>query len=294
MKAAYFPGCSVHAMAREYDQTARLVCGRLSIELQEVEDWNCCGATAAHSLDHELSTGLNARNLAIVNRMNLDKLTTPCAGCFNRLKSAAIELKNSPSLRKKIASNNGNSMDRVPEVSHLLKMLSEDVGLEALSEPVTNPLKGLRLAAYYGCLITRPKKVAEFDDPEQPKSMDRILQALGAETVAWSHKAECCGGSFAASETGIVLDLGGQVLEAARQAHAEAIVVACPMCQANLDARQHTIENERRISYNLPVIYFTQLIGLAYGFSIDRTGLRRLLVSPLPLLEKKGLVWKSS
>jgi heterodisulfide reductase subunit B len=290
MKTAYFPGCSAHAMAREYDMSARLVCERLGIELREVEDWNCCGATAAHSLDHELTTDLNARNLALVDAMNLDKLTTPCAGCFNRLKSAAIELKNSPPLREKFVGRNGGSLDRIPEVSHLLKMLVEDAGLDALARPVTKPLNGLRLAAYYGCLITRPRKVAEFDDPEQPKSMDRILQAMGAETVPWSHKAECCGGSFAASGTEIVIDLGGQVLEAARQAEAEAIVVACPMCQANLDTRQHAIEEARGVRYNLPVIYFTQLIGLAYGFSTGQTGLKRLLVTPLPLLKKKGLV----
>ena len=145
-------------------------------------------------------------------------------------------------------------------------------------------MKGMKLAAYYGCLITRPKAVVQFDDPEQPVSLDRLLQTLGAETVNWSHKAECCGGGFAASETDIVVDLGGQVLEAARQAGAQAIVVACPMCQANLDTRQRAIEADRGIAYNLPIIYFTQLLGLGLGFSAKEMGLNRLLTSPANLL----------
>jgi heterodisulfide reductase subunit B2 len=138
--------------------------------------------------------------------------------------------------------------------------------------------------------ITRPHKVVAFDDPEQPASMDHILEVLGAQTVKWSHKAECCGGGFAASETSIVVDLSGQVLEAARQAGAEAIVVACPMCQANLDTRQEAVEEGRGTRYNLPIVYFTQLLGLAYGYPSGRMGLRRLIVSPLPLLKKKGLI----
>lgn len=290
MNIAYFPGCSVHAMAREYDRSTHLVCRQLGVHLEEVKDWNCCGATAAHSLDHELGVSLSARNLAIVGRMSLDRVTTPCAGCFNRLKTASAELKESAAAKERIGKLIDASLDRLPEVVHLLQFLLEDIGLEGLAKPVVKPLNGLKLAAYYGCLITRPRKIAAFDDPEQPTSMDRILQAVGAKTVQWSHKGECCGGGFAASETGIVIDLGGQVLEAARQAGAEAIVVACPMCQANLDTRQRAIEEERKISYGLPIIYFTQLMGLAYGCPVSRLGLRRLFVSPLPLLKARGLV----
>jgi heterodisulfide reductase subunit B len=151
------------------------------------------------------------------------------------------------------------------------------------------PANGLKAAAYYGCLITRPHKITRFDDPEQPSSMDRLLQTIGVQTVKWSHKAECCGGGFAASETSIIMDLAAQVLEAARQAEAQAIVVACPMCQANLDTRQKSIEKERQTTYNLPIVYFTQLIALAFGHSPREAGLRRLLVNPLPLLKRSGL-----
>ncbi len=290
MDIAYFPGCSLHGIAREYDRSARLVCERLDINLVEVEDWNCCGATAAHSLDQELTIGLSARNLSIINRMNHGAVTTPCAGCFNRLKTAVHELANSESTTRRMEKRLDTSLSRLPGVTHLLQLLMEARGPRGMAQPVVKPLKGLRLASYYGCLLTRPRSIVQFDDPEQPTTMDQLFQALGAETVAWSHKAECCGGSFAASEPAIVIDLGGQVLEAACQAGAEAIVVACPMCQMNLDSRQEEIKKGRGTVYGLPVIYFTQLMGLAYGYSPRELNLRRLLVNPVSLLGAKGFL----
>jgi heterodisulfide reductase subunit B2 len=287
MHIAYYPGCSLHSMAHEYDISTRLVCERLGIELQEVEDWNCCGATAAHSLDHQLAIGLSARNLALVDDMKLQQITTPCAGCFSRLKHAVTELKQEPK-QVEMERLTGVSMAGAKDVQvdHLLRLMIEEIGLEQIQSMVVKPLKGLKLAAYYGCLLTRPKAVVQFDDPEQPVSMDNLLQALGAETVSWSHKAECCGGGFAASETAIVVDLGGQVLDAARQAGAQAIVVACPMCQTNLDTRQKAIEADRGKVYDLPIIYFTQLMGLALGFSAKDMGLKRLFISPAKLLDR--------
>jgi len=289
MDIAYYPGCSLHGIAREYGHSVRLICHRLGIRLADVEDWNCCGATAAHSLDRELALGLSARNLSSVNRMNLGRVVTPCAGCFSRMKGCSHELSKSKELRKEMERRIGAPLTKLPEVSHLLQLLVEGVGMKGLADAVSRPLNGMKLAAYYGCLITRPRSVARFDDPEQPISMDRILQAMGADTVRWSHKAECCGGAFAASQTDIVVDLGGQVLEAARQAGAHALVVACPMCQVNLDSRQQAIEEAHGVRYNLPILYFTQLMGMAYGFSSRQMGLDRMLVSPRPLLRQAGL-----
>lgn len=288
MAIAYYPGCSLHSMAHEYDISARLVSERLGIDLREVTDWNCCGATAAHSLNHKLAVGLNSRNLNLVKDMKLDKITTPCAGCFSRLKTASLEL-GDPAMRESlqdlgIISEGAEAV----QVEHLLQVMLEEVGLDKIKQNVVKPLKGPKLAAYYGCLITRPRAVAQFDDPEQPMALDNLLQALGAETVPWSHKAECCGGGFAASDTAIVVDLGGQVLEAARQAGAQALVVACPMCQANLDTRQQTIEADRGQKYGLPIIYFTQLMGLAFGFTPKQMGMQRLLVKPDQLLALHG------
>lgn len=288
MGIAYYPGCSLHALAHEYDISARLVSERLGLDLHEVEDWNCCGATAAHSLDHKLAVGLSGRNLALVRDMKLGQVTTPCAGCFSRLKTASLEVQDQD--KRKTLRELGIPLEGTEDVkvTHLLQTMTEEVGLDNIKEKVVNPLKGLKLASYYGCLITRPRTVAQFDDPEQPMSLDNLLQALGAETVQWSHKAECCGGGFAASDTPIVVDLGGQVLEAARQAGAQALVVACPMCQANLDTRQKTIESQRGQKYDLPIIYFTQLMGLAFGFSAKEMGLQRLLVKPDKLLARQG------
>jgi len=289
MDIAYYPGCSLHGIAREYGHSVRRICHRLGIHLADVEDWNCCGATAAHSLDRELALGLSARNLSSVNRMNLGRVVTPCAGCFSRMKGCSHELSKSKELRKEMERRIGAPLAELPEVSHLLQLLVEGVGMKGLADAVSRPLKGMKLAAYYGCLTTRPRAVARFDDSEQPVSMDRILQAMGADTVRWSHKAECCGGAFAASQTDIVVDLGGQVLEAARQAGAHALVVACPMCQINLDSRQQAIEEAHGVRYNLPILYFTQLMGMAYGFSSRQMGLDRMLVSPRPLLRQAGL-----
>ncbi|MGR6836917.1 CoB--CoM heterodisulfide reductase iron-sulfur subunit B family protein [Syntrophomonas erecta] len=290
MNIAYFPGCSLHAMAREFDISTRLTCKHLGVTLQEVTDWNCCGATAAHSLDHYLTTGLNTRNLALVKKMQLTKVTSPCAGCYSRLKMASHDLRKNP----RLAAEMERLMEAPPpvdiQVQHLLQLILEEVGVEGIEKNVIKPLQGLKLAAYYGCLITRPFKITGFDDPEQPITLDLLLQALGADTVNWSHKAECCGGGFAASQTEIVVDLSGEILEAARQAGAEAIVVACPMCQANLDTRQPAISTDRGVNYDLPIIYFTQLMGLAFGYSPSQVGLKRLLTSPLPLLRSKGLV----
>ena len=290
MDIAYYPGCSLHSMAKEYDISTKLVCQRLGINLHEVPDWNCCGATAAHSLNHKLSVSLSARNLSLVDDMKLKQVATPCAGCFSRLKTAANELK-SDSMVAEAEKLVGVSLTgaREIEVAHILQVMIEEIGLETIKEQVVKPLKGMKVASYSGCLLTRPRSIAQFDDSEQPMALDNILAALGAEPVKWSHKAECCGGGFAASDTGIVVDLGGQVLEAARQAGADVIVAACPMCQANLDTRQEAIEKERGIKYNLPIVYYTQLMGLAFGYSAKKMGLNRLLTSPGNLLSSKGL-----
>lgn len=289
MSVAYFPGCSLHATAREYEVSTHLICESLGVRLREVQDWNCCGATAGHSINRGVMMGLNRRNLSQVIKMGLDRLLTPCSGCFNRLKSASIEFTagTGTGLINKEQNNqlHAEKLQAVPRVFHLLQFLVEEVGFDRLAKPIKIPLKGLRLAAYYGCLTTRPHRIAQFDDPEQPEAMDRIMRVLQADTVSWSHKAECCGGPFAAAETAIVTDCTQEVVDAARAAGAEALVVACPMCQLNLDTRQMNTGN----GGVLPIIYFTQLIALAYGYTSTRAGLRRLVVNPIPLLKSKGL-----
>ncbi len=289
MRVAYYPGCSLHGLAKEYGISVEVACKHLGIDLKEIEDWNCCGATAAHSLNHELTVSLSARNLAIARDMNMDKVLAPCAGCFSRLKGASHELRNNKALAAEIGEIIKAEPPVEPEVYNLVQYIMEEKGLDAVRGKIQKPLKGLKLAAYYGCLLTRPKDVVQYDDPEQPVSMDLILQALGAQTVVWAHKAECCGGGFAASDTDIVLDLSGQVLESALQAGADAIVVACPMCGVNLDTRQEAAGTLKGKKYNLPIIYLTQLMGIAFGYSAVQLGMKRHLNSPFPLLQGKGL-----
>ncbi len=287
MDVAYYPGCSVHSMAREYDQSARLVCRQLDLDLHEIDDWNCCGASAAHSFNRLLAAGLGARNLARVSQMNIDWVTSPCPACFTALKTASIELKENNELRGVVDGDAGGPNSLKIKVTHLLQLLTEEIGLDSIAAEVKHKLTGLKLAAYYGCL-TRPAGIIEFDDPEQPVSLDLLLEGLGAQTVNWSHKAECCGGALAQARTDIVLDLSGEILEAARQAGASAIVAACPLCQINLDTRQQAILTRNGTKYNLPVIYFTQLMGLAFGFSQRMLGFNRLLINPFPLLQTLG------
>lgn len=290
LNIAYYPGCSLKGMANEYDKSSRLVCRHLGINLQEMNDWNCCGATSAHSLNHALDVSLSARNLDIVKGMNLDQVTTPCPACFSRLKGASHEINNDAKVREKIQDVLGKPAPVEPKVSTLLQMIYENKSLDEISGLVVKSLKGLKVAVYYGCLMTRPKEVVDFDDPEQPVSMDQIMNAIGAETVTWSFKAECCGGGFSVSETEMVVDLSSKIIKAAYDAGAEAIVVACPLCQTNLDTRQKAISQKDGVNYNLPVIYFTQLLGLAYGYKPSSLGLKRLFVSPFKLLKSKGII----
>lgn len=272
MDLAYFPGCSLHGLAREYGSSVKAVCRRLGIKLTEIPDWNCCGASAAHSRDRRAALHLCARNLALAADSGHGRIVTACAGCFNRLKTASQEARD-------------EKIGRVAVV-HLLEIFSEEQIVTRIRQEWKNTLNGVRLAAYYGCMLTRPAATMRFDDPEQPHLMDDLLQSLGAEMVNWAHKSECCGGSLTAAEPGIVFELSGEVLESARQAGAEALVVACPMCQANLDLRRREIEKRRGAILDLPVFYFTQLMGLALGCPERQLGFHLLMTNPSNVLRK--------
>lgn len=288
MKLAYYPGCSVHSTAREYQDSIDLVCNRLGISLREVDDWSCCGATAAHGVDGALSVALGARNLSQVEKMGMTEVATPCAGCYSRLKIAAYKLAHSDKIRTEVAERLGGPAPQSVDVIHLMELMMRRVGVNEIVAEVKRPLTNVRLAAYYGCLLTRPRDVMQFDDPEQPSLLDNLLRGLGAETVNWSHKTECCGAGFAAAERDIVLDLSCEVLESALHAEAQAIVVVCPLCHLNLDSRQQAIERRSGRSYGLPIVFFTQLMGLAFGIRPRKLGFQRLIVDPSPRLREWG------
>lgn len=267
MTYAYYPGCSLHSSAKEYDHSLRAVCSRLGVELVEIEKWFCCGTTPAHSVSRLLAAALPLGNLAIVQKMRLKEVIVPCAACFWRFKSAVYDVANDNGLREKVEEVIKDSGSHDVKVYHPLELLSLEPQLGEIASLVKRDLTDLKVVCYYGCLLTRPPKVVQFDVCEYPESMDRILGALGITTLDWSYKTDCCGASFALTRTDIVLKLSHEILDGAKSVGADAIVVACPLCHTNLDTRQEEIKQAYGLNYELPILYFTQLIGLSFGLS---------------------------
>jgi heterodisulfide reductase subunit B len=287
---SYYPGCSLHASGREYDISTRALFKALNLGLKEVPDWFCCGATPAHNVDELLSLSLCAKNLTLAQGVEGD-LAVPCAACFSRLKTTQHRLKGDDRKRGEVeqAIDCPTSIDK--PVKHILEILARDFGLERLQSSVQLPLQGLRVACYYGCLLTRPPGVPELDDCEDPSIMEEILLALGAEPVQWSHRMECCGANFTLSRPGVVLKLSNAVLNAARLATADCIMVACPLCHGNLDIRQPKIDERNSYeNYDTPIFYVTQLAALAVGIPPDKLGFESVIIDPKPLLRGKGLI----
>lgn len=290
MKFSYYPGCSLHSTAKEYDQSTKAVCAALNIKLEELAGWTCCGATAAHSSDHFLGLALPARNLALLQRTGLD-LAVPCAACYQRLRVAELALASDPRLRQEVARATGETFDndgKSGTVRSLLEILAGEQARERIEVAVTRPLDGLRVACYYGCLLVRPPDVTGFDDPEQPHSMDDLLTACGATAVDWDYKTECCGASLALSNEAVVLKLIRDILRVAVASGAQCLAVACPLCHSNLDTRQGHVNRAYGEKFNLPVLYFTQLIGLALGLSPRELGLNSHFVDTGPVLKALG------
>ncbi len=286
MKYAYYPGCTLHSTAKEYDRSLRTVCEKVGVELEEVKNWICCGSTPAHTTSKLLSFALPLKNLAEIEKSGLREVIVPCAACFSRFKIAQHEIDNDPQLAAEMEGIIEHKFGDGVKVYHPLDILSNNTGLSRLTELVKNNLSGLRVVCYYGCLLTRPPKATEFDDCEYPQSMDRILEAVGVPTLDWSYKTDCCGASFALTRTEIVLKLSHDILEGAKSVGADVIAVACPMCQSNLDTRQEEIEEKYQTTYYLPILYFTQLMGLAFGISAEKLLLKSHLVDTENLLEK--------
>ena len=283
MKYAYYPGCSLTSTAREYDLSVRAICSSLGIELTELADWNCCGASSGHSTNRWLAHALAGRNLALAERAGLD-IAVACPACYVRLRTTSKEMKDNPQQRDELA----NLLDMPYEVKystrHLLDIIFNDIGPEELKKRVVKPLKTLKLVCYYGCYLVRPPAVVAFDDPENPQSMDMLLDALGADVRDWSGKVDCCGGSLSLSKREIASQLVADITEMAQRAGAQAIVTACPLCHSNLEMRQAAGKQNR-----LPIFYFTELIGLAIGITEARSWFKKHMISPLNLLASQGL-----
>lgn len=274
----YYPGCSLHSTGREFDESVRAVFAALAIGLVEIEDWNCCGASSAHSVSRRLSLALPARNLALAGRLGRD-IVMPCAACYNRHRAAALALREDAGFRAGMAQALGEPLDSPVAVRPLLDVLCNDVGVETIADRVTRPLTGLRLVSYYGCLLVRPRDVTQFDDPEHPVLMDRLLEALGADVRQWSYATECCGGGLSLTKPTAASRLVGRLAAHAREAGAEALVTSCPLCQVNLEMRQP------RGAGRLPILYVSEVVGLAMGLPEAERWWPRHLIDPRPLLQ---------
>jgi heterodisulfide reductase subunit B len=281
MKYAYYPGCSQESTAEEYNHSLQAVARRLEgVDLVEIEDWNCCGATPAATVNPALPHALAARNLAIAEEMGME-MVTPCAACYKNIRKASHALNDDPELLARVnAALDGHQLGTAPRVRHPLDVVVNDVGVDNV--PVEQPLHGFKVASYYGCLITRPE--GGFDDPERPQTMDRLMEALGAEAVDWAYKTKCCGGAIYMTTEAISMRLSADVLAHAKAAGANAVAVGCPFCQLLLDLYQDKLEALKGTSFDLPIFFFSQLMGLAMGLDREELGLERLVRSPFALL----------
>jgi heterodisulfide reductase subunit B len=282
---AYFPGCSLHSTAAEYDHTLRASAELLGLRLVEPPGWLCCGSSPAHSTDHILATVLPIRTLATVEQMGLDTVTAPCSACFARMKAAAHSVSSNAEMAEAVEAEIGYAYRGTVKVQHLLDTLIDKAGLDRIEAGVKQPLKGLKVASYYGCLVTRPPKITGAEHHEYPMKMDYLMRALGAEAVDWSYKTDCCGGSLSLTQTPLALEMTGRILGNARDCGADVVTTVCPLCMVNLDARQ----NQIGLDFQMPVLYATQLMTLAFGLGPGASALDKNLVDPRPVLRAKGL-----
>ena len=301
---AFYPGCTLHSTGVEFGVSTGLVCEALGLELVEIPDWNCCGASSAHSMDHTLFLALPARNLARAQEVDLGPaspgatldLAIPCAACYSRTAAADLALQQDGAFRAQMESVLGFEYQGRVRPHSLLDIVANDLSREVLSAQVVQPLAGLKVVSYYGCLLVRPPAyTGRWDDPEHPQSMDYVLGLLGAEVVPWSYGVDCCGGSLTLNRSDVVVHLVDRLARAAREAGAEALVTACPMCMANVDGRQlyrdgPPLPRPPKPDYQpLPIFYFTELMALAYGLPLGKVWGKHL-VDPRPLLKGLALV----
>ncbi len=290
MQVAYYPGCSLEGTAQDYAMSIQGISARLNILLDEIPDWNCCGATSAHSINHRASIELAGRNLNLATQpvqfgLPHADLLVPCPLCFNRLKTAALALESEQKEYYRIT-----IPESIPHIWDIANFFAEDNMLRRVAKHVKHPLKNLKAVCYYGCMANRPPEVSETADYENPQSLDRIMANIGATAIAWPFKTDCCGASQVLSHPETVSRLVGKLYDMAQQVGAQAIVVSCQMCQANLDMYQDKISADWGKHFDMPIYYFTELIGLAMGEPDVKKWLSGHIADPFTLLRELGLL----
>ncbi len=282
-KYAYFPGCSLEKIALSYNNSSMETSKILGVELQELEDWNCCGATTYFHVDQLLAYTLTARNLAMAEKEGLD-LVAPCSACYKNAYFTNKYFKADPDVAEHInyaleeddLQFNGNI-----NVHHIMDIYVNEVGFDAIKEKVKKPLEGLKVAPYYGCQIVRPRKNGE--EVENPQFFEDLVSAMGAEAVDFSERLRCCGGSLIMTSRHAALDMVRVLLKSAVDSGADVIATACPLCQVNLECYQLQVNEDFGTDFKVPVVYFTQLLGLALGMSKKKVGIGKELVSAAPI-----------
>jgi len=285
MKVSYYPGCSLEGTAKDYAESILGICASLDIQLEEIPDWNCCGATAAHSIDQQASIELAGRTLNLATKLPNSDMLVPCPMCFNRLKTAARALNQDSASRYAI-----HLKAPLPQIWDLANFFATQEMLQTVAEHIKKPLEGLKVVCYYGCMANRPPEITEAADFEDPQALDRIIQNLGATAIPWPYKTDCCGASQVLSRPDIVSQLVGKLYDMAQRVGAQAIVVSCQMCQANLDMYQGKIGADWGKQFSLPVYYFSELIGLACAVKGLPNWLSRHITDPFALLQKLNLL----
>ena len=277
MTLGLYPGCSLKGSSREYTESVLAVANACGIELIEIEDWNCCGATAAHNLNKELSLALPARILSLAEKQGMKEIVVPCAACYSRLTVTKHEIKDHPELNETIAKANGLDYKGSVEILNIIQMLDKYI-TPNLEGRIVKPFDH-KVACYYGCLLVRPHEILKFDREEDPQSMDELMLKAGATPIDWAFKTECCGAGLSVSRTSSVGRLSGEIMKDAVDRGAEAVIVACPMCHSNLDMRRGAINSYLGEKIDIPVLYATQALGLALGIDRKALGLQRHFVA---------------
>ncbi len=282
---AYYPGCSLESLATSYNLSTLEVAHKLRVDLKEIKDWNCCGATSYFPVDELLAHTLIARNLALAEKDGLSDFVAPCSACYKNAYFTNAYLKKDPDLAEHInyaLEADNLHVNGTMKIRHLIEVFIEDVGLEEIGKKITHPLKGLRVAPYYGCQLLRPRK--DHENVENPQFFESLLSALGAEPVDYPSKTRCCGGSLIITNRKAALDMVNILLQDAVNRKADVIATTCPMCNVNLEVYQVQVNREFGTQYSIPVMYFTQLMGVALGIKPGKLGIGKELVSGEPVL----------
>lgn len=291
MEIAYYPGCSLHASSELYDIQSRIVFRRLGLELKEIEDWNCCGATSAIKTDDFLAIALPARNLGIADASGLSEIVIPCSSCYSRMIVSQKKLVDDPGLKNKINAELTKKVEGKIKISSILEVLVSKAISGEIAEKSIKKLEGLKPVCYYGCLLTRfPCDVEVPDNVENPQGMEIVCKVMGAQPLDWSYKTDCCGASAVINDTDTSLFLMSRIFKDALSRGANCFITTCPMCQLNMDAYQDRVGEKYGIRKRLPVYFITELLGIAMGFSPKEMQLNRHFIDSIGLLMELKLI----